>query len=170
MTSPSPPPLHCMPCLRRAACLPQELTNAWLGTHFPDTFSAVLFGNHYSASGAKRAKSDMCRELGASALVDDSVRCVERPRWGGGGWGVGSEQVGPGACPDLYGVPVRTLGVHSLAGVGLWLALRRYCLDCAFLPVVLLFGNYAWNRTADDTLPLSVKRVADWPAVLKVLM
>ena len=39
------------------------------------------------------------------------------------------------------------------------------------LAQVLLFGEYAWNKTADDTkdLPSGVTRVKDWEQVLSVI-
>ncbi len=54
----------------------QDLTRRWLSSHFPDTFDAFLFGNHYSTTGQKRTKADMCKDVGAVALIDDSVKCV----------------------------------------------------------------------------------------------
>jgi hypothetical protein len=50
-------------------------TRAWLQRHFPDTFSHVAFGNHYGA-GARASKRELCRALGAVALVDDNPRYV----------------------------------------------------------------------------------------------
>ena len=44
---------------------------------------------------------------------------------------------------------------------------------CHAMPLaqVLLFGEYAWNKTADDTkdLPSGVTRVKDWEQVLSVI-
>ena len=49
-----------------------DLTRACAAAHFPGLFAALHFGNHFGKSGAKRSKADMCREIGAVALIDDS--------------------------------------------------------------------------------------------------
>lgn len=63
-----------------------EHTVDWLSRYFPRVFSDVLFGNHYSQSNpdptrldaSKRTKADMCKAVGAVALVDDNVSyCVQ---------------------------------------------------------------------------------------------
>ena len=41
--------------------------------HFPDTFAALHFGNHFGKTGAKVSKPDMCKKIGALALIDDSL-------------------------------------------------------------------------------------------------
>lgn len=51
-----------------------EATKTWLDKHFPETFSGVLFGNHYGTSGEQRSKVDMCRDIGAVAIIDDSLK------------------------------------------------------------------------------------------------
>lgn len=48
-------------------------TRAFVELHFPDTFTAMHFGNHFGKSGAKVSKPDMCRKIGAVALIDDSL-------------------------------------------------------------------------------------------------
>ncbi|KAK9846065.1 hypothetical protein WJX84_005117 [Apatococcus fuscideae] len=50
----------------------QDATRAWLDQHFPQTFRDVFFGNHFAKEGASRSKSEICREVGASVLVDDN--------------------------------------------------------------------------------------------------
>ncbi|KAK9830735.1 hypothetical protein WJX74_004534 [Apatococcus lobatus] len=50
----------------------QDATRAWLDQHYPQTFREVFFGNHFAKEGATRTKSDICREVGASVLVDDN--------------------------------------------------------------------------------------------------
>uniref|UniRef100_A0A7S1C603 5'-nucleotidase n=1 Tax=Bicosoecida sp. CB-2014 TaxID=1486930 RepID=A0A7S1C603_9STRA len=53
-------------------------TRAWLREHFRGIFSAVVFGNHYGRSGAKTSKTDLCKALQASVLIDDRVKyCAE---------------------------------------------------------------------------------------------
>ena len=50
----------------------ETATRAWIDTHYPDMFAGVHFGNHYGSSGEKRSKPQMCREIGALCLIDDS--------------------------------------------------------------------------------------------------
>jgi uncharacterized HAD superfamily protein len=52
----------------------EEATRAWIDRHYPGLFSSILFGNHYASSGVKRSKPDMCKQLGAQLLIDDSLR------------------------------------------------------------------------------------------------
>ena len=52
----------------------QEATKVWLAKHFPsDTFQQVVFGNHWGREGRKIKKVDLCKQLGASVLIDDSL-------------------------------------------------------------------------------------------------
>ena len=51
----------------------EHQTRAWVERHFPNTFTAMHFGNHFGKSGAKVSKPDMCRKIGAVALIDDSL-------------------------------------------------------------------------------------------------
>ena len=48
-------------------------TRTWIAEHYPNLFTSLLFGNHYGQTGAARSKADMCREIGASVLIDDSA-------------------------------------------------------------------------------------------------
>ena len=48
-------------------------TRTWIAQHYPHTFTSLLFGNHYGQSGAARTKAEMCQEIGASVLIDDSA-------------------------------------------------------------------------------------------------
>jgi predicted amidohydrolase len=53
----------------------QSSTLAWLDSHFAGIFDHqnVHFGNHYTNDGSKsRSKAEMCTEIGAICLVDDS--------------------------------------------------------------------------------------------------
>jgi hypothetical protein len=52
----------------------EEITRSWLQRHFPDLFQSVVFGNHYGLTGIKKNKSELCQELGAALLIDDSLR------------------------------------------------------------------------------------------------
>lgn len=56
----------------RQHCIAEE-TQRWIEEHFAGVFEDMLFGNHYGRSGVKRTKLDMCLEVGAIALVDDST-------------------------------------------------------------------------------------------------
>jgi hypothetical protein len=45
--------------------------------HFPGKFASVQFGNHWGTTGRKRSKADMCKDVGASLLIDDNLQCAE---------------------------------------------------------------------------------------------
>ncbi len=40
--------------------------------HFPDIFESVYLTNGFSKEGTKKTKSEVCKELGVSLLIDDS--------------------------------------------------------------------------------------------------
>jgi hypothetical protein len=48
-------------------------TREWIQKYFPNIFTTFNFGNHYSTEGKSRSKSQMCNEIGAIMLVDDSA-------------------------------------------------------------------------------------------------
>ncbi len=52
----------------------EEATREWINLYFPNIFTGIAFGNHYSNEGKKRSKLDMCREIGACLLIDDSAK------------------------------------------------------------------------------------------------
>lgn len=52
----------------------QDTTLEWIEQHYPGLFSAVHFGNHYSKEGKVRSKPEMCRDIGAVLLIDDSLQ------------------------------------------------------------------------------------------------
>eukprot|EP00742_Colponemidia_sp_Colp-10_P001707 GILJ01001829.1.p2 GENE.GILJ01001829.1~~GILJ01001829.1.p2 ORF type:complete len:216 (-),score=29.20 GILJ01001829.1:1688-2296(-) len=52
----------------------EEATTNWINRHFPGLFKRLMFGNHWGSSGHKRTKLDMCKEVQARALVDDSLK------------------------------------------------------------------------------------------------
>mmetsp|Transcript_22462 Transcript_22462/g.49047 ORF Transcript_22462/g.49047 Transcript_22462/m.49047 type:complete len:243 (-) Transcript_22462:148-876(-) len=55
-----------------------DATHACLAEHFPGVFSGVHFGNHFGVSGKKVSKADLCRQIGAVAIIDDSLsHCCE---------------------------------------------------------------------------------------------
>lgn len=48
-------------------------TRSWLERQFPGIFESVHFGNHYALDGTPaRSKAEICKEIGAVALIDDS--------------------------------------------------------------------------------------------------
>lgn len=51
----------------------EEVTRSWITTNFPNIFTEIHFGNHYTTEGKSRSKPEMCREIGALLLVDDSA-------------------------------------------------------------------------------------------------
>jgi len=54
----------------------EEATLKWLETYYPNIFpkEKVHFGNHYSKDGKSRKKSEICKEINAVALIDDSLK------------------------------------------------------------------------------------------------
>ncbi|KAK9901259.1 hypothetical protein WJX75_002903 [Coccomyxa subellipsoidea] len=57
----------------RQHCI-QQPTLDWVDKHFPSIFSEVHFGNHWALEGKSKAKSEICREIGATVLIDDNPR------------------------------------------------------------------------------------------------
>jgi uncharacterized HAD superfamily protein len=52
----------------------REVTTQWISKHFGLTQERLHMGNHYSHDGsAKRKKSQICCEIGAHVLIDDSL-------------------------------------------------------------------------------------------------
>ena len=51
----------------------REKTLEWLDRHFPQMFDGIHFTNQYHGSGLKRAKGEICRELGVEVFVDDTL-------------------------------------------------------------------------------------------------
>lgn len=50
-------------------------TRRWLDLHYPSVFCGVAFGNHYNhASAVKRSKPQMCADIDAALLIDDSLK------------------------------------------------------------------------------------------------
>lgn len=55
---------------------PEELkheTLSWLEQHFPKMFKAVHFTNHFHGSNNRRAKGDVCLEIGVETFIEDSL-------------------------------------------------------------------------------------------------
>lgn len=56
----------------------KEATHKWLQLNFPEgTFDEVAFGNHWGKNGTKTSKLDLCKDLGASILVDDTYNYIK---------------------------------------------------------------------------------------------
>ena len=51
-----------------------QTTDHWIETHFPGMFSDIYFANHQSATSTPRNKGDICKEIGASLMIDDSFQ------------------------------------------------------------------------------------------------
>lgn len=52
----------------------EKATRQWIDKHFPGIFSEMRFGNIYGAVGKKFTKPEMCKELRAEILIDDSLK------------------------------------------------------------------------------------------------
>ncbi|XP_059287081.1 uncharacterized protein LOC132040458 [Lycium ferocissimum] len=52
----------------------KDHTIEWIERHYPGLFQDIHFGNHFALNGKSIAKSDMCRSLGATVLIDDNPR------------------------------------------------------------------------------------------------
>eukprot|EP00612_Vaucheria_litorea_P001644 CAMPEP_0171456040 /NCGR_PEP_ID=MMETSP0945-20130129/2692_1 /TAXON_ID=109269 /ORGANISM="Vaucheria litorea, Strain CCMP2940" /LENGTH=182 /DNA_ID=CAMNT_0011981397 /DNA_START=29 /DNA_END=575 /DNA_ORIENTATION=- len=51
-----------------------DLTEKWLLKNFGSIFKTINFGNLYGSEGLKRNKSEMCRDVGAEVIIDDSLK------------------------------------------------------------------------------------------------
>lgn len=52
----------------------KDHTVEWIEKHYPGLFQEIHFGNHFALDGVARAKSDICKSLGAKILIDDNPR------------------------------------------------------------------------------------------------
>lgn len=52
-----------------------EHTRQWLNNFFPNKFSEVYFTNHWNliTGGTYKKKSDLCLEIGAKVIIEDSI-------------------------------------------------------------------------------------------------
>lgn len=56
----------------------EDETRGWLAKHFPDgAFESVQFGNHWGLQGSKVSKSELCKKIEASLLIDDAPNYVK---------------------------------------------------------------------------------------------
>lgn len=51
----------------------EPMTRAWLSAHFGSVFTSAHFGNHWGKVGAKVSKPELCKKIGATLIIDDSV-------------------------------------------------------------------------------------------------
>lgn len=52
----------------------EQDTRKWISKHFgEDSFKDIAFGNHWGLQGQKITKTELCQQLGASMLIDDSL-------------------------------------------------------------------------------------------------
>lgn len=51
----------------------EKVTREWLDKHFNELFAEAHFTARYSVEGKARSKSDICLEIGAKYLIDDSL-------------------------------------------------------------------------------------------------
>jgi len=50
----------------------QSVTQDWLDRHFTDLFKAAHFTSQFSLEGKARSKVDVCNDIGAAFLIDDT--------------------------------------------------------------------------------------------------
>lgn len=55
----------------------QQETLDWIDTYFKGCFRGIEFANHNSANGAPAKKSDICKSLNLSLLIEDRHECAE---------------------------------------------------------------------------------------------
>lgn len=53
-----------------------DATHAWIERHFAGVFETVILAGNHHAGGDVKSKVSLCRDLGAVALIDDSLRYV----------------------------------------------------------------------------------------------
>lgn len=52
-------------------------TVSWLNKYFPEVFTSILFGNHFSTSGKPIPKSLLCKKVGVDLMIDDSLEYIK---------------------------------------------------------------------------------------------
>jgi len=59
----------------------QSETTEWIQRHYPGIFKHIHFGNHWAKEGASLSKSEICKSIGATVLIDDNpgyaMECAE---------------------------------------------------------------------------------------------
>lgn len=56
----------------------EEETKRWLDAHYPGLFDGVRFGNHYANQGNPISKPELCRQIGASVIIDDCLEYAQQ--------------------------------------------------------------------------------------------
>lgn len=63
----------------------EKITKEYIYTYFTENelsnkciFSNIVFGNHFGLSGKKTSKPQLCKNLGASMLIDDSLKYCQQ--------------------------------------------------------------------------------------------
>lgn len=51
----------------------KDVTEKWLDTHFPRSFTGVHFMNEFHGTGKKRTKAEVCKLLGVELFIDDAL-------------------------------------------------------------------------------------------------
>merc|ERR1712146_122320 len=51
----------------------EQDTRSYIDKHFPGIFDGMNFGNHFGVSGKKTSKPEMCKQINAVGLLDDSL-------------------------------------------------------------------------------------------------
>jgi len=58
-----------------------DTTINWINQYYPNIFTNIHFGNHYSTTGISKSKAQLCKEINAIMLIDDSpayaINCAE---------------------------------------------------------------------------------------------
>lgn len=52
----------------------KDNTVNFINNTFPNCFKDIVFGNHYGIEGSKISKKDMCKQVNAFCLIDDSLK------------------------------------------------------------------------------------------------
>lgn len=52
----------------------KDHTLEWIEKHFSGLFQEIHFGNHFALDGMSRPKSEICRSINATVLIDDNPR------------------------------------------------------------------------------------------------
>lgn len=50
-----------------------KLTEEWVNAHFPGIFCAIKFSNAYAGGDIKKKKSDICKNLCISMMIEDDI-------------------------------------------------------------------------------------------------
>ncbi len=51
----------------------REATEKWIERFYPDSFKRIHFTNQFHSESIKRTKAQVCKEIGATILIDDSL-------------------------------------------------------------------------------------------------